>query len=226
MNRRVNGASATARILIVHENALLRDCLTSALTGEDGWEAAALDPNSDNWMAGIVDDPPTIVVIDLSLPGQQAFSLIADVRRILEQVQIVAIVSDANDSDLIDAVRAGPTACVSKWAALDELRTAIEHASRGECYCSPRIAGRMLAQMGALARSGELTGQNGAAVLSSRELEILRLIAEADLSNKQIARQLNISLYTVKNHVHNILDKLPVQNRHAAARFALKHRWL
>lgn len=205
---------------------MLRECLAYSLAADKGRDIAVLDYNDDRAIAQLAGDGPTVVVVDLGLPGRRAFHVITQLRRALEQVEIVALVSGATERDFIDAVRAGPTAYVSKWAGLDELRNAIESASRGESYCSPQIADGMLARMGHLVGSGEWGERNQAAVLSLRELEVLRLIAEGNLSNKQIARRLNISLYTVKNHVHNILEKLSVQNRHAAARFALDRCWL
>lgn len=225
MSCRINGTSKTSRILIAHENPLFRDCLVLALTNNGGREVVALERGDDGWMTNFSNDCPTVVVVDLSFPDERVFNLIAELRRSLDHVEIVALVANTNEREFVDALRIGPTACVPMSGELEELHAAIEHASRGEAYCSPQIASSVLARLGEVARSENWTVQDKSAVLSSRELEILRLIAKSNLSNKQIARRLNISLYTVKNHVHNILEKLLVRDRHAAARFAIKHRW-
>ena len=79
--------------------------------------------------------------------------------------------------------------------------------------------------MAQAARENYLRIRNGAATLTPRELEIVRLISE-HLSNKQIARRLSVSLYTIKNHVHNIVDKLQVTGRYEAVDHARKQHLL
>ena len=177
-------------------------------------------------MAAISNSGAAVVVVDLGLPDAVAKSLISHVRHALPDVSIVALVSDSIERDVLDAVTAGAMVCVPEWASLDELRTAIQHASRRESYCSPVIAGSVLNQLGKLARAADWAARAEGSVLSSREFEVLRLIAEENLSNKEIARELSISLYTVKNHVHNILEKISVQDRHAAATYAKRRAWI
>jgi DNA-binding CsgD family transcriptional regulator len=84
----------------------------------------------------------------------------------------------------------------------------------------------MFATFGELAKQNRWLQHFRATGLTLRELEILRLIADNRLSNKQIARQLSISMYTVKNHVHNILEKLDAQDRHDAVEIARQRHLL
>lgn len=218
-------ASAT-RILVAHQSLLMRDCLATALTDGEGQEAIAIDHSHAAWMSELAMGGVDIMVVDLGLPDQGAKTLISDARRAIPNLAIVALVSECVERDLMDAVTAGATVCVPERASLNELRTAICHASRRESYCSPLIAHDVLAQLGKLARSVNWVERAEGAVLSAREFEVLRLIAEENLSNKEIARALSISLYTVKNHVHNILEKISVQDRHAAADYAKERAWI
>jgi DNA-binding NarL/FixJ family response regulator len=156
----------------------------------------------------------------------QAKEVIAAARRAVPHVSVVALVSDSIERDVVDAVTAGATVCVPERSSLDELRIGIHHAIRGESYCSPLIANNVLAQLGELVRATDWTTRGEEAVLTAREAEVLRLIAESNLSNKQIARRLCLSLYTVKNHVHNILEKLSVNDRHSAAEYARERAWI
>jgi DNA-binding NarL/FixJ family response regulator len=219
----MNGAT---RILIVHENPLVRDCLTSVLTAADSQEAVALDPAQTDWAAEIDRSAADVVVVDLALPKKRASALISHVRRVHPSISVVALISEFVERDVVDAVVAGATVCIPERATLDELRVAIHYARRRESYCSPLIANCVLSQLGKLARSADWAERAEAAVLSGREFEVLRLIAEDNLSNKEIARELSLSLYTVKNHVHNILDKLSVHDRYAAAEYARERAWL
>jgi DNA-binding NarL/FixJ family response regulator len=214
------------RILVVHQSPLMRDCLAMALSDGHGLEAIALDHSHLGWASELVESDAGILVVDLGLPDQAAKMLIAHARRAIPDVAIVALVSQSVERDVMDAVTAGATVCVPERSSLQELRTAICYASRRESYCSPLIAHDVLAQLGKLARSVDWVERAEGAVLSAREFEVLRLIAEENLSNKEIARALNISLYTVKNHVHNILEKISVQDRHAAADYAKERAWI
>ena len=122
-------------------------------------------------------------------------------------------VADADDH-VLGCAEAGVAGYVPRDASLDDLVAVIESAFRGEAICSPRIAGSLLRRIATLA-----AGQNGTmplAHLTGREREIVRLI-DRGLSNKEIARDLGIEVATVKNHVHNILEKLQVRRRGEAA---------
>ncbi len=105
-------------------------------------------------------------------------------------------------------------------ASLDDLLNNIHAVMRGETVCSPRIASLAFDRMAALSRrvSAVKVSANNEACLTRREAEIAQLIDEG-LSNKEIAVRLHIEVSTVKNHVHNILDKLHLHNRYSAVKY-------
>jgi len=105
-------------------------------------------------------------------------------------------------------------------ASLDDLVNNVQAVMRGETLCSPRIARLAFNRVFKLMRQVNYYDRphNGAS-LTRREAEIINLI-EKGLSNKEIALQLHIELSTVKNHVHNILDKLQLHSRHSAVKYA------
>ena len=105
-------------------------------------------------------------------------------------------------------------------------RSSFVNTARRSAKRSAGIANSMFAQLGKLARESRWSGRIETAKLTARELDVLRLIADDRLSNKQIARKLSLSLYTVKNHVHNILEKLQVENRYEAAEYAYEQHLL
>jgi two-component system nitrate/nitrite response regulator NarL len=99
---------------------------------------------------------------------------------------------------------------VSSHASLADLITSLECAAQGDVVCSPRVAGILLRRIGS--QAGPRRREGAAVRLTVREHEIVQLI-ETGLTNKEIARRLHIELATVKNHVHNILEKLQVNRR-------------
>ena len=118
------------------------------------------------------------------------------------------------DDEICECAEAGIAGYVARNGSKEDLIAALENAVRGEFLCSPRTAASLFRR---LAAHFQTTKQRPPqAALSSREQDIIALI-DRGLSNKEIARQLKISLPTVKNHVHNILEKLQVRRRGAAA---------
>jgi two-component system nitrate/nitrite response regulator NarL len=127
-------------------------------------------------------------------------------------VKVVAVAVPDSERDVIACVEAGVAGYVTREASVEELVQATLDATRGELHLPPRMAARLVRHVAELA-----TDRPGPeARLTSRELEIVDLIDDG-LSNKQIAQRLCIEVPTVKNHVHNILEKLQVDRRSEAA---------
>jgi len=106
--------------------------------------------------------------------------------------------------------------------SLDELIINLHAVMNGETLCSPRVASLAFRRMSALARRSSIVPEQQRMCLTRREAEIAKLIDDG-LSNKEIAIRLRIEVSTVKNHVHNILDKLQLHNRHSAVKYLKAH---
>jgi DNA-binding NarL/FixJ family response regulator len=131
------------------------------------------------------------------------------------EVRIVAVALTETETEIIAWAEAGISAYVPRHASLAQLYTAMLAAMRGEVRCSAKIAGWLLRELKHRPNRTPVEER-----LTSREIQALRLISQG-LSNKEIARELGISVSTVKNHVHSVLEKLRVQSRsQAAARIA------
>jgi DNA-binding NarL/FixJ family response regulator len=115
-------------------------------------------------------------------------------------------------TDVIGCAEAGLAGFIDQTGSVDNLVAAVGDALRGEFKCSPRVTTILCARLARLADHGD----RAPASLTPRELEIAGMVAEG-LSNKEIAQGLRIGPTTVKNHVHNILDKLNVRRRAAIA---------
>jgi DNA-binding NarL/FixJ family response regulator len=125
--------------------------------------------------------------------------------------------------DLIEScLKAGADGCVLDDDTLSDLCLAIETVRSGRSFCSPQLAHRLFKRGESLSAAAGVPRDCREQRLTRREVEILRLIARRDLSNKQIARELRLSIYTVKNHVHSIIEKLSVENRQTAVRHAMQ----
>jgi len=133
------------------------------------------------------------------------------------EVRIVAVALTETETEIVTWAEAGISAYVPRHASLAQLHTAMVAAMRGEVRCSPKITGWLLREL------RRRPDRNPAEErLTSREIQALRLISRG-LSNKEIARELGISVSTVKNHVHSVLEKLRVQSRSQAAARITSH---
>ena len=153
--------------------------------------------------------PVDVILCDTS--ERETTAEVRQLASVFNDVRIVAIALTETEQEIIAWAEAGISAYVPRSASLAELYTAILAAMRGEVRCSPKITGWLLRELRHRPNISEL-GER----LTSREIQILRLISQG-LSNKDIARELGISVATVKNHVHSVLEKLRVQSRSQAA---------
>jgi DNA-binding NarL/FixJ family response regulator len=158
--------------------------------------------------------------VDIALVGLSAgrtLAACAALARACLGTRVVALAVDRTD-DIVAIVEAGVAGYVPKEASVADLVSTLESVSRGEMPCSPRVAGGLRRRIAELAPD---VGQVKQMPLTVRERQVLALVAH-DLSNKEIAQRLSIEVTTVKNHVHNMLEKLQVPTRHDAV--ALVHR--
>jgi DNA-binding NarL/FixJ family response regulator len=137
------------------------------------------------------------------------------IREKLPEARVVVFAVIETEENVIAWAQVGVSGYVPSTAALEELTTLLRDISDGRQPCSARVAAALLRQIASDATLGQVNPAS-VALLTTRELEILRLI-DVGLSNKDIARRLAISLGTTKSHVHNLLAKLSVERRGQAA---------
>jgi two-component system nitrate/nitrite response regulator NarL len=214
------------RLQILHRSRLFRDCLEAAFSEDERFEVLpAGQPDPDPTYQGDMS-PPHVLLVDLGLPDRLAVELVRDIPGRSGNTKIIVLAPAVAEEVLFECMAAGAHGCVLETSSVEDLQDAIERIHRGEMYYSPGIVDlvfRRLTGAGEEAVFGRPRAESSD--LTRRELQIVHHIAE-NLSNKQIARRLHISLHTVKNHVHNIIEKLHVQNRFHAVEYARRRRWL
>ncbi len=200
------------RVAIVADTRLYREGLAQVLSRDSRICVAATVARRDEALASLPDLQADVVLVDMAMPES-----LGALRAIVERVpdgRVIAIGVLEDDDEVLSCAEVGAAGYVPREASLDDLVTVIESVARGEAICSPRVTASLLRRVAALA-----AGNGGGlprAQLTSREREIVGLI-DRGLSNKEIARDLGIEVATVKNHVHNILEKLQVHRRGEAA---------
>lgn len=166
---------------------------------------------------------PDLVLMDLDLPTMSGAEVAQLIREQLPEVKVVVLTALADDDHLFSAVEAEVNGYLLKDTSLEQLYAMLRSAVRDETPISPALVGRLLSQ---LRHEGLRTSPHGTVLgseaLSHRELEVMRLVAEG-LTNREIGRALSITEGTVKNHVHNALQKLKMHNRIQAAAYVVRH---
>jgi two-component system, NarL family, nitrate/nitrite response regulator NarL len=155
---------------------------------------------------------PELVLVDLAAPG----SMNAIHELTAESISSIAIGIPETDREVVECAEAGVAGYVTREGSVADLIATMETVVEGDMHCSPRIAAILRRRVAALAARPPVLAER--VRLTARESEIVALIDEG-LSNKEIGQRLSIQLATVKNHVHNILEKLQVQRRGQAAAF-------
>ena len=201
-----------SRIIIVSDARLYREGLALSLARVDHLVVVGVADTVVSALTCIEDNNADVVLLDFAMPGALALPEMIISARL--PVKVVAFSVAETDDEICACAEAGIAGYVARNGSKEDLIAAVDNAVRGEINCSPRAVASLFRRLAAHVRT---TRQRfSGATLTSREQDIIALI-DKGLSNKEIARQLEASLPTVKNHVHNILEKLQVRSRGAAA---------
>ncbi len=207
------------RILLADDHKIVREGLHALVASQEGMDVVGEASNGREAVQMTVDLKPDVVVMDVAMPDLNG---IESTRRILVENPRCKIVGLSMHSDrrfLSEMLKAGATAYLLKDSAFEELASAIRAVTAGQVYLSPRIADAVVD--GYL--HGSLTNRqpNAFQVLTSREREVLQLIAEG-LATKQIASQLKVSVKTVETHRRQIMEKLDMHSVAELTKYAIR----
>ena len=209
-DKRESGRSRP-RVLIVSDVRLYREGLAATLAATRRLEIMGVVAGADLTRDCLSHLGPEIVLLDMALRGCLALpaALCAE-----PAVKFVAFAVSEVGDEVLACAEAGISAYVGKDGSTEDLVLTIEGTLRGEVPCPPRIVGALFERLAALANLQ--APDPSVSELTHREFEIIELVDQG-CSNKEIARHLRIGTATVKNHVHNVLEKLHVHRRAEAA---------
>ncbi|MEO5814663.1 MAG: response regulator transcription factor [Gemmatimonadaceae bacterium] len=196
------------RVLIAGEIRLYREGLSLHLASQEQLEVIGLAETGDETCRMAREHLPDVILVDISM--RDSLQVVHELHDAAPAAHVIALTMPEIDDAVIACAEAGVSGFVMRNASLADLVDAIVAAARGETNVSPRMALTLLRRVGVLA--ADRAAQPAHAGLTARERDIVALIADG-LSNKEIGARLNVELATVKNHVHNILDKLQIHRR-------------
>jgi DNA-binding NarL/FixJ family response regulator len=203
------------RILLVDDHTVVRDGLTYILNAEADFEVVGVAGNGQEALEKVKELQPDLVLMDLQMPVMSGVETIKRLKSENDQIKIIILTTFDTDEYIFEGIRAGARGYLLKDVPKEELCRAVRLVSQGQSLVQPSITARLF----------ELVAQGGLrandALLTERELEVLKLIARGD-RNREIAAKLFIGESTVKGYVTSILQKLDVTDRTEAAMYAVQ----
>ena len=214
------------KVMVIDEQAFFRAGVRQTLSQQADLEIVECDP-TQNALELIEANLPDVALLGSDLASLSGIELGRKIAQYYPNTKVVVLSPDPDDEELFEVIKTAAVACLSKSATADELASIIRRARKGEypinesLMTRPKVARQVLNQFRGM---GE-TMEGIAAPLTKRETQILTYVAEGN-SNKEIARILEISEQTIKNHVSAILRKLNANDRAHAVALALHSGWI
>jgi DNA-binding NarL/FixJ family response regulator len=210
--------STSIMVAILSEDRMFREVLTAWLADSPGLQVAGSAATVEGLDAvGLFD----IVLVDSGNDTRGALSRLRAVRDRWGEMKLVVLGLPREDESVADYIEAGAHGYVLRGDSPEVLVSTVRGVQEGRGPCTPPVVTAVLQRIAALAEAPSAAPPPTIEALTSREREILALLAEG-YGNKDVCHRLHITVQTVKNHVHNILTKLQVHRRRDAVRLALE----
>jgi len=209
--------SNEASVALVTENRLLRDTLARLLRKQSGIRVAEVVANSDNLSQQVRESACGMVLTDFA-PGSSKSLKLRDLASPDSHLRIILIGMEDDPDVFMRAIRLGVKGYVLKDASALEIVAAIRHVGRGEAICPPNLCKVLIEHVWRQEQENpESSDSMGttAGRLTHRQVQLMNLVANG-LSNKEIAASLNLSQYTVKNHLRRVMRQVEARNRYDA----------
>lgn len=200
------------KILLVDDQALFREGLRTLLELQPDFEVVGEASQGEEALRMAVNLSPQVILMDLRMPVMDGVTATRRIKDSLPQCKVIVLTTFDDDEDVFEGLRAGAVGYLLKDVSSEKLYEAIRYAARGEYFLLPSITAKVMAEFSRMARPAKTVIDEIGVKLSSREMEVLRLVAQG-ASNKEIADTLVIAEGTVKNHLTNILAKLDARDR-------------
>ena len=205
------------RILIADDHSIVRSGLRKILDAKPDMEVVAEAEDGAEAVEKALKEDVHLVILDVSMPRKTGIQAAAELHKRKPELRVLMLSMHDSEQFLFEALKAGASGYVLKSGADTDILEAVRAAMRGDSYLYPSAVATLVRDY--VERGGR--GEEQFDVLTPRELEVLKLIAEAHTS-KEISQELWISVKTVERHRQNILDKLGMRDRVELTRYAIR----
>jgi DNA-binding NarL/FixJ family response regulator len=214
-------SKAAIRILVADDHPVVREGIRKLLDLEDDMVVVAEATDGREVLEKIGEVQPDVVLLDLKMPGMDGLAVLQTMQHMKGKTKVVVLTASEDKNDWVQAMKMGCSGIVVKQTSPDLIVKSIRKVSQGEIWLDSHTTAAVMRQF---ASPGDGSGPGGRgrgrSPLSNREREIVALVAQG-YRNREMAEKLFISEQTVKNHLHNIFDKLGVSDRLELALYAI-----
>jgi DNA-binding NarL/FixJ family response regulator len=212
-------ASPNIRVVIADDHAIFREGVRKLLEGAGDISVVGEAGTGEDTIRILSKVKPDVLLLDLRMPGKDGLGVLEEMNGNTVQTRVILVTEGESEHDVVRAMRLGARGVVWKQSASALLLKSIRKVHAGEIWLDNRMTAELI---DAFKKSSESGVRREKPLLSPREREIVQLVAQG-FRNREIAEKLFISEQTVKNHLHNIFDKLGVSDRLELALYAIHH---
>jgi DNA-binding NarL/FixJ family response regulator len=220
-------SGAKIRIVVADDHPIFRDGLCKLLALEEDFEVVAQAQDGREVLEVLQQHEPDILLLDLRMPGLDGLGTLQRLQAVRNKTRVIVLTASDDKNEFVQAMRLGTSGIVLKQTATELLIKSIRKVHAGEIWLDSHTTAAVIRQFVAadeppppslpVATAGR---ERERSPLSQREREIVALVAQG-FKNKEMAEKMFISEQTVKNHLHNIFDKLGVSDRLELALYAI-----
>jgi len=213
---------ATVRIIIADDHPIVRDGLKKLLLLEEDFEIVGEASDGREVLERVQELDPDVLLLDLRMPNLDGLSALQALQQTNKRTRVIVLTASEDKNEFVQAMKLGCSGIVLKQTAPDLIVKSIRKVHAGEIWLDSHTTAAVMRQFQTgTDASGMATGKGRErSPLSAREREIVALVAQG-YKNKEMAEKMFISEQTVKNHLHNIFDKLGVSDRLELALYAI-----
>jgi DNA-binding NarL/FixJ family response regulator len=207
----------TIRVMFADDHRMLRDALVLLLRAESDFEVVGMVEDGASALARARELVPDVLVLDIAMPGMNGVEVARQLRSESPGIRILVLSAYLDKRFVQEAFKAGASGYVTKSAAATELPRAIRAVADGQNFLSPEITAAVVGQFA----PNEMDSSSPEVLLSAREREVLRLVAEG-VRTSEIARRLGITEGTVEAHRYNVMRKLDLHTVAELTKYAVR----
>ena len=207
------------RLLLIEDNRLLRDGINSILKAHKDILIIAALGDGKHTLSKIKELKPNVILLDLGLRSQNSLHVVEIVKKDFPDAKIIVMDLAPVQADILQYVKAGANGFILKDASLNEFLITIRSVAEGSTILPPLLVDSLFSQIVDHAVREGKTKLKEAVRMTAREREVIVLLGEG-LTNKEIAQKIRVSTYTVKSHIHNIMEKLALHTRLEIANYS------
>jgi DNA-binding NarL/FixJ family response regulator len=207
------------RLLLIEDNRLLRNGILAILKPQKDIVIIAASGDGKDTLLKIKQLKPNVVLLDLGLRSQNSLHVVAIVKKDFPDAKIIVMDLAPVQADILQYVKAGANGFILKDASLNDFLITIRTVAEGSTVLPPLLVDSLFSQIVDHAVREGKSKLNEAVKMTKREREVIGLLGEG-MSNKEIGQKIRISTYTVKSHIHNIMEKLALHTRLEIANYS------